>query len=324
MTPPAKAIEALQITKNYGKIQALKGVSFTVETGSVFSILGPNGAGKTTLLKILTTISNPDTGKAFIEGFNILTQTLEVRQRIGIVSQDNHFDRYLSIWHNLTLHAQMHGLPKKEYEHRITALLKQVDLYDRRFSLADDLSGGMQRRVSLIRALIHNPRVLFLDEPTTGLDPQARAEIWEMIENLKQTATIILTTHYMEEADRLSDRILLLNQGQGVGIGTPRELKLALTPSNKYELALGVPKAKDYATVLQQVINPLTDVPVFEEIIPLNDFTLEFQTAKPENLKEVLRHIDPSDLIRLGKLEANLEDVFLSITKRSNAQERAS
>lgn len=305
------AIRTQGLSKTYGQIQALRDVSFSVPKGTVFGILGPNGAGKTTLLRILTTITRPDSGDAWIEGYDILSQVAAVRQLIGVVAQENHFDRYLSIWHNLTLHAQMHGLARPDYEQRITALLQKVGLYDRRFSLPDQLSGGMQRRIALIRALIHQPKILFLDEPTTGLDPQARLEIWRTIEQFKRSATVILTTHYMEEADRLSDRILMLHHGQVVAEGTPQALKLTLSPTDCYELVLKTPKAKVYAETLthasRQEGSKLRHIQVF------NDHRLEFEITAPEGLQEILAQVASQDLLRLGQVEAELEDVFLSI-----------
>lgn len=303
------AIEAQQLVKHFGKkgheIQALRGLSFTVPKESVFCILGPNGAGKTTLLRILTTLTRPDSGTAKIEGHDVQTEALAVRSCIGVVSQENHFDRYLSIWHNLTLHAQMHDMSPKEYEPEITALLKKVDLYGRRFDLIDSLSGGMQRRVALIRALIHRPRVLFLDEPTTGLDPQARREIWDTILAFKQSATVILTTHYMEEADVLSDQILMLYQGQKVMIGTPRELKQSIVPGCQFELVLRTPDAAKYSPLL--IDKGATQV---EEV---NDYLLRFELPSTDYLHEILSCIPPADLQRIGPVEVDLETVFLSV-----------
>jgi ABC-2 type transport system ATP-binding protein len=304
------AIKVQGISKTFGTIQALRDVSFSVPGQTVFSILGPNGAGKTTLMRILTTVTHPDSGMAEIEGYNIASRTLAVRQLIGIVAQDNRFDRYLSIWHNLTLHAKMHGMERADYEPRIQELLEKVGLFDRRFSLADELSGGMQRRVALIRALIHRPKVLFLDEPTTGLDPQARLEIWETIETFKQHATVVLTTHYMEEADRLSDTIMMINLGQVVNSGTPRQLKQLLSPLNKYELVLNVPHAKDALAHIQ----PESEQSDFTQINLINDYTLQFTLADPRQLEALFKWVPVQEVLRLGKVEANLEDVFLALS----------
>lgn len=298
------------ISKQYGNIHALDDVGFVVPRASVFCILGPNGAGKTTLLKILTTVTRPDKGTAQIEGFNILTDALAVRGQIGVVAQENRFDHYLSVWNNLILHAQLHGMPAKVYEPRIRQLLEQVDLYDRRNNLLDELSGGMQRRISLIRALIHQPKVLFLDEPTTGLDPQARLEIWHTIEAFKQSATVILTTHYMEEADRLSDDILMLHHGKVVAAGTAKTLKQAISPINDYELILNAPKAHQYSEILNACLPTQTQSGQTEA---LSDYELRLHLQDPGALRRILETIDPRDIVRFGRIEANLEDVFLAI-----------
>lgn len=306
------AIEATNLEKHYGELKALAGVSFQVPRETVFCILGSNGAGKTTLLKILTTVSHATAGAARIEGFDVRSQVQDVRQRIGVVAQDNHFDRYLDVWHNLTLHAEMHGMSKSVYEPRIRELLERVGLYDRRDALADDLSGGMQRRIALIRALIHEPKVLFLDEPTTGLDPQARLEIWETIEQFKRTATVVLTTHYMDEADRLSDRLLMISRGQIVAEGTADELKGALSPSDKYTLTFKAPEAAAQLTALQTALG--TSHPEIM-LTQADDFRLTCQVPAPGAINTVLQALDASALRQFGLAEADLEDVFMSLAR---------
>jgi ABC-2 type transport system ATP-binding protein len=318
------AIDAQHISKQFGQFNALTDVSFTVPQKSVFSILGPNGAGKTTLLRILTTITRPLTGTATIEGFSILNQVYQVRQQIGVVSQDNNFDRYLSIWHNLVLHAQMHGIPRPIYEARITQLLKQVDLYDRRHATPDVLSGGMKRRVSLIRALIHEPAVLFLDEPTTGLDPQARRELWATIEQFKQRATIILTTHYLEEADVLSDHIMMINAGRVVMTGTPNALKQQVTLGDSLELVFTTPaQAQQAADVLstalptsQWVVNP----PQAERLLLnlVNPLAMTGNTTPKAQLGDVIPLISTEGLLRAGWIEPDLEDVFFQVAHQQS------
>lgn len=306
--PNHAAIQAQGLTKRFksssGPVQALNGVSFQVERDIVFTILGPNGAGKTTLLRILTTVMRPSSGTAWIEGFEIGRQNIHIRSLIGIVAQENHFDKYLTVWQNLVLHAQMHGLEKPVYEKRIRELLERVGLYDRRGDYLEIFSGGMQRRVALIRALIHEPKLLFLDEPTTGLDPAARREIWETIQDLKRHTTVILTTHYMEEADRLSDRIMMLNHGDVVMQGTAEELKRHISPPNTYELDLTVPKANDYQNALADVVQDAT---------MMAPDMLRFKLERPEDLSVVMARIAPSDLKSLGLAEADLETVYLTV-----------
>jgi ABC-2 type transport system ATP-binding protein len=287
-----------------GSVRALKGVRFEVERGKVFCILGPNGAGKTTLLRILTTVVRPTSGTAFIEGFEIGRQNIQIRNLIGIVAQDNHFDRYLTVWRNLSLHAEMHGLDKSTIEARLTELLNQVGLYERRHDYLDDFSGGMQRRVALIRALIHRPRILFLDEPTTGLDPSARREIWDTIQSLKHETTVILTTHYMEEADRLSDHIMILNNGQVMMEGTPQELKSQISPPDTYELTLNTFTAESY----RQRLTPWT-----KDLKVLDRNQLQFRLKEPEiGLSPLVAAIAPSDLQTIGLAQADLETVYLT------------
>jgi ABC-2 type transport system ATP-binding protein len=285
-------------------VQALKGVSFDVERGTIFCILGPNGAGKTTLLRILTTVMRPSSGTAWIEGFEIGRQNIQIRNLIGVVAQDNYFDRYLSVWQNLSLHAEMHGMPRSVYEPRIRELLRQVGLDERRGDFLDNFSGGMQRRVALIRALIHEPRILFLDEPTTGLDPAARREMWDTIQDLKRQTTVILTTHYMEEADRLSDRIMILNAGEVVMVGTPQALKQRISPPDTYELALNTMTADAYRDAL---------APYIHDARRIDADVLQFRLNRLEDLPAVMAAIQPRDLRSLGLAQADLETVYLSV-----------
>lgn len=315
------AIEVQDIWKSFGALQAVAGVGFAVPRGTVFCILGPNGAGKTTLLRMLTTVTRPTQGQAWIEGYNIQSDVLAVRQRIGVVDQENRFDRYFSIWHNLTLHARLHGMRRTDYEPRIRELLEHVDLYNRRNSLPEELSGGMQRRIALIRALIHRPQVLFLDEPTTGLDPQARMEIWEIIEQLKQEATFILTTHYMEEADRLSDRIMMMHQGRVVAQGTAQDLKREISLKNTYELVFTAPIAADYAIRLSAWLASHPDVAARIQMSQADSFRLVFAFDSPAELPVLIAQVNPADVLRVGQVEANLEDVFLTIANAQQALE---
>jgi ABC-type multidrug transport system ATPase subunit len=245
----------------------------------------------------------------FLEGMDVTTQTLAVRHRIGMVSQDDHFDRYLSIWHNLTLHAQMHGMPRSQYDPVIADWLDRLGLYARRHDAPDTLSGGMKRRVSLIRALIHRPSVLFLDEPTTGLDPQARREIWDTICAFKSHATILLTTHYMEEAEYLSDHILLMNHGEVVKQGTAASLKRDISPDDVFELVLERPVAEETQAKLAGVSGVVH--------IHLHDpFRLSVTLARGVHLGELMQHLHPADIQRIGRQQADLEQVFLSVAGR--------
>jgi ABC-2 type transport system ATP-binding protein len=310
-------VEALKKTfkSHSGNVEALKGVSFKVKRGGVFCILGPNGAGKTTLLRILTTMMKPSAGSVHIEGFETNRQNLDIRSLIGIVAQGNFFDRYLNVWQNLILHAEMHGMPKDQSESRIKELLNQAGLYERRMDSLDDFSGGMQRRVALIRALLHRPKVLFLDEPTTGLDPSARRDLWETVESIRHDTTVILTTHYMDEADRLSDRILILDKGSILMEGTSSELKRRITPPNTYELQLNAPLAEQYQGRLATYIDSAKIV---------DESRLQFQLKDKGAWSGLTNAIAPEDLIRLGLLETDLETVYLSIANPDKSTDKVS
>src|SRR6185369_260282 len=220
-----EAITLKDITKSYGSFTAVDRFSLQVERGTVFGLLGPNGAGKTTLIKILTTLMKPSAGDAAVEGFSVLSAGREVRRVIGVVPQENNLDRYLTARENLILHGRLHGMRPAAYNPRIDQLLELTGLAGRQHDFPDTFSGGMQRRLVVARALVHNPRVLFLDEPTTGLDPQSRRAVWDYIEQLKESKTIFLTTHYLEEADALCDRIVIMDNGRVLVDGTAAELK---------------------------------------------------------------------------------------------------
>lgn len=220
-----QGIQVHHLSKRFGPLQALKRVSFSIEKGQALGILGSNGAGKTTLINILTTVFLPDTGTACIDGYDIHDAPIHIRKRLGVVAQNDRFDTYLTLWENLSLHAELHGMPKREFKPRIDTLLEQVGLQDRKNADMEQLSGGMKRKASLIRALIHEPDILFLDEPTTGLDPLARRQVWDAISAFKAEKTIVLTSHYMEEANELCDELLLMDKGEVLMQGTPDELK---------------------------------------------------------------------------------------------------
>ncbi|MFZ4859203.1 MAG: ABC transporter ATP-binding protein [Desulfuromonadaceae bacterium] len=219
------AISIHTLTKAYGALTALDSFNLEVEQGSIFGLLGPNGAGKTTLIRILTTLMRQSSGQATIEGYDILQSGQEIRRIIGVVSQENSLDRYLTARENLELHARLHGMERRLYAPRIDELLELMGLSGRQKDFPDTFSGGMQRRLVIARALVHQPRVLFLDEPTTGLDPQSRRAVWEYIRSLAGKMTIFLTTHYLEEAEQLCDRIAIMDHGKLIAIGSTPELK---------------------------------------------------------------------------------------------------
>jgi len=215
------------ISKHFGKLKAVDRVDLSINEGEVFGLLGPNGAGKTTLINMLSTLSKPTEGTAIVNGFDVITQSLQVRKSIGIVFQEPSVDDLLSGRENLELHGLLYGVPRELRRKRIKELMELVDLSDRADDPVKTYSGGMRRRLEIARGLLHLPKVLFLDEPTLGLDPATREVIWNYIKSLAKRGgvTILLTTHYMEEADALCDRIAIIDHGRIVVLGTPRELK---------------------------------------------------------------------------------------------------
>jgi ABC-2 type transport system ATP-binding protein len=222
----APAVFVRGLRKNYGDVEAVRGIDLDVAPGEVFGFLGPNGAGKSTTIKILCTLARPTAGEAKVAGFDVTTERDEVRRHIGLVFQDTTVDDYLTAEQNLRFHAELYGIPSDKVATRLQQVMEMVGLWDRRASLVQTFSGGMKRRLEIARGLMHSPRVLFLDEPTVGLDPQTRASIWKYIRDLKarETTTIFLTTHYMDEAE-YCDRIAIIDHGQIVALGTPEDLK---------------------------------------------------------------------------------------------------
>lgn len=224
-------IEVKNLKKVYEKkVKAVNGISFNVEQGEVFGLLGPNGAGKTTTLSILATLLKPTSGTAKVNGYDVLKNSQGVRKSIGIVFQDPSSDDILTGRENLYLHAMMYGVPMNEINKRIDEALERVELKGRQNDIVKKYSGGMRRRLELARGLLHEPRILFLDEPTLGLDPQAREKMWAYIQSLAKQIkmTIIITTHYMEEAERLCNRVAIIDYGKIVVMGEPEKLKKKL------------------------------------------------------------------------------------------------
>lgn len=230
-----KIIEVKNFTKQYGDFTAVNDISFSVDEGNIFAFLGPNGAGKSTTINTLCTIFEKTSGTLLIDGKDVTSQKSEVRSAIGVVFQDSTLDTKMTIEENLKMHCVFYHIPKKEVEERIQFVLELVDLLGERKKLVGALSGGMKRRVEIARGLIHYPKVLFLDEPTTGLDPQTRAHIWEYIIKLQQekNITIFLTTHYMEEAE-ICDQIAIIDNGVIVAHDTPYALKKKYTKDKAY------------------------------------------------------------------------------------------
>ena len=220
-------IHVSNLVKQFGDFTAVNNISFEVQKGEIFAFLGPNGAGKTTTIRMLTTLLQPTSGSVKIDGLNPTEKKSEVRKRFGIVFQDPSLDQDLTAWENMELHGVLYHVPGKIRRERTETLLKLFELWDRRDTLVKLFSGGMRRRLEIARGFLHTPKILFLDEPTLGLDPQSRNQLWTHVKNLNQQdgVTVFLTTHYMDEADRVAQRIAIIDHGRIVAIGSPRELK---------------------------------------------------------------------------------------------------
>ncbi|MGH9607837.1 MAG: ATP-binding cassette domain-containing protein [Terracidiphilus sp.] len=234
--PVAMAVE--KIVKRYGDFEAVKGVSFSVAEGEIFGLLGPNGAGKSTLIRMMTTLIPATEGKAMVAGYDVSYHPDAVRRRIGVIPQALTSDPDLTVEENLSIYAKLYSVPRAQREKNIAEVLEAVDLLKWRGAPTKTLSGGMRRRLEIARGLVHDPRIFFLDEPTTGLDPVSRIAVWEMLNNLRTTRnlTILLTTHYMDEADKLCDRIAIVDHGNLVAMGTPVELKNSVAGANVIEV----------------------------------------------------------------------------------------
>lgn len=233
------AIEVRELTKRFGDFTAVDGISFEVGEGEIFGLLGPNGAGKSTLIRMLTTLLEPTSGDAIVGGFDVTASADDVRRTIGVIPQAMTTDLELSATENLLIFAKLYGVPRERRKQLIAELLEAVELSKWADAPVKNLSGGMRRRVEIARGLVHSPRILFLDEPTTGLDPVSRTAVWEMINRLKagHDLTVLLTTHYMDEADKLCDRIAIVDHGQLKALDSPLRLKSAIPGENTLEVS---------------------------------------------------------------------------------------
>ncbi len=305
----AYAVETAALTKRYGNLLAVDTLNLSIEEGEIFGLLGPNGAGKTTTLSMLATLLKPTSGTGRVNGYDIITQPADVRRSIGIVFQDPSSDDILTGRENLYLHALMFGVPKNERRQRIDRVLGLVDHQDRANDIVKKYSGGMRRRLELARGLLHNPRILFLDEPTLGLDPQTREHIWAYIENLvkSEKVTVIITTHYMDEADRLCNRVAIIDHGQVAALDTPSALKLKvggeIIQLRVRSPKLGPLKSLDYVLSVDQSGSTLR-------------LTVKDASA---HLQEILGKVGEVDSVEVHT--ATLNDVFLHYTGREIREE---
>jgi ABC-2 type transport system ATP-binding protein len=233
------AIDVRNMVKKFGDFTAVKGLSFTVEEGEIFGLLGPNGAGKSTLIRMLTTLLPPTSGTAVISGFDVTSEADSVRRTIGVIPQALTSDLELSVEENLLIFAKLYSVPKEKRNRLIPELLEAVELTQWRNAPVKNLSGGMRRRVEIARGLVHEPKIFFLDEPTTGLDPVSRVAVWEMLRKIKaeRDLTVLLTTHYMDEADKLCDRIAIVDHGELKALDSPMRLKASIPGHNALEVS---------------------------------------------------------------------------------------
>ena len=268
------------LKKRYGAIEALRGINLDVPQGELFAYLGPNGSGKTTTIKILTGLARPTSGEAFVGGFHTERESIHAKRQCGLVAQNVNLDQELTVYENLDLHGKLFHMDRRSRASRIAELLEYVEVADRSSSPVKNLSGGLRRRVMIARALVHSPRVLFLDEPTVGLDPAIRRRIWSLVKKIQQGgATIFLTTHYIEEAEFLAERVAFLDEGRIVALDSPRALMDRLG-----------------SWALDEIVNG------------------EMETHYFRDRAEANLHIGRKEESSFSLRRVNLEDVFISLT----------
>jgi len=304
-------IETNQLTKSFNSLTAVDKLNIIVESGEIFGLLGPNGAGKTTTISMLCTILKPTSGTAKVNGFDVVKEATQVRKSIGIVFQDPSVDDRLTGRENLNMHANLYGIPPSEQKSRIDSVLKLVELEERADDLLRTYSGGMRRRLELARGLIHYPKVLFLDEPTLGLDPQTRDHVWKYILELKEAhdITVVLTTHYMDEADRLCDRIAIMDYGKIIALDTSAKLKETL------EGDVVMIKANNLGALFSLV----TEKMGLQKTRKVNG-TIEITVRNGEGMLPRIVETATQNKIYVESIllrKPNLEDVFLHYTGRT-------
>jgi ABC-2 type transport system ATP-binding protein len=312
-----QAINVNHLTKKFNGLVAVDNVSFEIETGEIFGLLGPNGAGKTTAISMLSTMLKPTSGTATIIGRDILTQEDGVRKTIGIVFQDPSLDEELTAYENMDFHGRLYRIPKNIRQPKIIDLLTLVGLEERKDDLVKTYSGGMRRRLEIARGLLHEPKVLFLDEPTLGLDPQTRNHLWQYIERLnhEKGITIILTTHYMEEADRLCDRVAIIDHGRIIALNTVQQLKNEI----------GGDVVTIQSSKPDQISTILTKSWVSKIERHDGSVTISLENAE-QHIPEIVNSLTRNniDIVSISVHKPTLEDVFLHFTGRTIREEEAS
>lgn len=313
------AVQTINITKRFGDLTAIDQINLTIDAQEIFGLVGPNGAGKTTLIRMLTTVLQPTEGTAKVAGSDIRRSPNKVRQRIGVVSQAMTLDVELTAWENMELYAKYYSVPNPERRERIKELLGVVGLLERADFTVGSYSGGMKRRLELVRSLVHRPKVLFLDEPTTGLDPQARNAVWDYLRKIhnEQKITIAITTHYLDEAEALCDRVAIVDFGKLVALGTPAELKKKVMGGDVIEA--------EFTALPDEAFEALKD----------SDFTIQIGrrdsslTLLVKNGAEAVPKVVELVNAKSGKISSitlrqpTLDDVFLHFTGRSIREDTA-
>jgi len=300
------AIQTFTLTKRFDSLIAVNGIDLEISKGELFSLLGPNGAGKTTTINMLCCLLKPTSGTASIMGYDIMKEPFRVKELIGVAPQETTISEHLNSWENLSLIGRVHGIGSKELKQRSEELLETVGLTERAKDRVGKFSGGMKRRLNLIMALVPDPEILFLDEPTLGLDPQSRRAIWDYIAELKGKITILLTTHYLEEADVLSDRVGIIDEGKIVALGTPDELKKNISDTNTMIISA--------ENLSAEAIEGLRTKDRYAEVdSAIGNLRV---WGKDLNFREVIDYLHSHNvIIHSATLEQpTLEDVFLRIT----------
>ncbi len=298
-------IEARSLTKRYGNLIAVNDIDFVINEGETFGFLGPNGAGKTTIMKMIYCFIRVTSGNLFVFGMDVVEKPREIKALLGVIPQEDSLDPDLSVYSNLITYSRYYEVPRREAEERASVLMEMVSLTDKKDVIIEDLSGGMKRRLLIARGLINNPKILILDEPTVGLDPQGRHLVWAKLSQLKKSGiTIIITTHYMEEASRLCDRLVMMNNGRILDIGSPSEL--VNKHIGKEVLEIGNVDDSDLDRILGALNYSVSCDRYGDKLYLFTDSAIELAAR--------LKHMNLDSLL---ERKADLEDVFLTLAGRT-------
>ncbi|MFP3309596.1 MAG: ATP-binding cassette domain-containing protein [Acidilobus sp.] len=315
MPTPDISIDVRNLTKRYGSLLAVDHINFKVMRGEIYSLLGPNGAGKTTTISMLATLRMPTEGDALVEGYSVVRERTKVRKVIGVVPQDLTADDELTGLDNVLLMARLHGYSGKEAEERAWEAIKFMELEDAAKRRVMYYSGGMRRRLEIAMSIVHNPKVVFLDEPTVGLDVQSRRHIWDLVRELKKEGiTVILTTHYMEEAEELSDRVAIIDHGHIVAEGTPEDLKAKVKGDRIYV------KLKSDAETTKAIEALSKD---FNDVKEMDGYVVIKVESSADAMPQLIKLLSNFDVTELRVVRPNLEEVFLELTGHGLREEES-